>query len=538
MYKIIVADDEDDVRKGIIERISWEEYGFTVIGEAENGKEALELYEAEMPDVIITDINMPYINGLELLETLNTRYPKPIVVFLTAYDEFEYAQKAVSLSAAEYILKPITSEELTGLLKRLKNAMDDAASQREDINFLRREFENNLPVLREKFLSLLLNGRLSAGNIEQKSRAYGMETLMGKSCMIGIIMADDEHEPNAETAFETEQKELMQFAIYNIANEIMEVHQRGITFLYGDNVILISLGENEETLTRETLQTFEEIGQSIKKYLRFTVTIGAGYCCGKTDGIKDSYHSAITACNYKMLLGGDRVIYILDMEPANPPKDLPGENVLQGLIHSIRSAVQTEVDTQIDTLFADALCCHSTDNGYIPYIFEVVTAILKTAKDLGVDTAALMDSNPSPFRQMMTITNLPGVKQWVKQTCATIVEEAASKRQDINKMMVKKAIQYIREHYAEPDTDIETVCRHIHISQSYFCSIFKKETNDTFRNSLHLFRMQAAKELLRMTDMKLREVAERVGYTDPNYFSFSFKKTTGISPREYRNLQA
>lgn len=534
MYSIIVADDEEDVRRGIIERISWEEYGFQIAGEAENGKEALELCEKEMPDVLITDINMPYINGLELLESLSTRYPKPIVIFLTAYDEFEYAQKAVRLNAAEYILKPITSEELVSMLKKLRTSMDEATTQREDFNFLRREFENNLPVLREKFLSLLLNGRLPAGNIEQKAKTYGMELLAGKACMVGVIAVDEETKD--ETGFEMDQNELIQFAIYNIANEVMEAHHRGITFLYGDNVILISLGEDDESLTKESLRTFDEIGQSIRKYLKFTVTIGVGHYCEKVEDIKNSYNTAITACNYKMVLGGDRVIYILDMEPTDTIKDSPQEASLQKLINSIRSAVQPEVDAMIDTIFADAVRCIPAANEYIPYVFEVMTAILKTAKDLGVDTVMLMGADAGMFMHMLTSANLAGMKQWVKLTCATILKEASRNRQDINKTMVKEAIHYIQEHYTDVDTGIEAVCRHLHISPSYFCFIFKKETNDTFNSYLHLFRMQAAKELLRTTDMKQREISERVGYADPNYFSFSFKKTFGISPREFRSM--
>jgi two-component system response regulator YesN len=534
MYKIIVADDEDDVRKGIIDSVPWEELGFIVAGEAENGKEALELCEREMPDLLIADINMPYISGLELLELLDRKRPRPLVVFLTAYDEFEYAQKAVSLKASEYILKPITGDELAELLKKLKSSMDEETAKREDIKILRGEFERNLPLLREKFISLLINGKLSPEEIAQKIKAYGMQTLKGKACLAGVVMADEEKDGVKDGFDRIENKELIQFALYNIASEIMDTHERGITFLYGDNVILISLGDDEESLITESISVFCEICQSVKKYLKFTVTIGAGYCCGRIEHIGHSYNSAVTACNYKMLLGGGRVIYIADIEPHGPQRVSPETHAVQNLVSGIRAASLTEANIQIDKIFADAARGFFSPDVYVPYIFEVVTAILRTATVLGVNTQSLLGQEIGRFIYLLGSPNLSEMKQWVSQTCEMVIREINSSRKNFKKKLIIDSLQYVSEHYTDPETSIETVCKYIHISPSYFCSIFKKEMSDTFNNYLHLFRMQAAKELLRTTDLKLCEVAERIGYSDPNYFSFSFKKTFGMSPREYR----
>jgi two-component system response regulator YesN len=133
-------------------------------------------------------------------------------------------------------------------------------------------------------------------------------------------------------------------------------------------------------------------------------------------------------------------------------------------------------------------------------------------------------------------SNLAEIKLSIKQICEKVINEINEGRQSFKKNVIKDSIQYVREHYTDPDAGIEAVCKKMHISPSYFCSLFKKEMSDTFSNYLHLYRMQAAKELLRTTELKLSDVAERIGYTDPNYFSFSFKKTFGVSPREYRAL--
>jgi two-component system response regulator YesN len=534
MYKVLVADDEDDVRKGIIGSIPWNELGFIVAGEAQNGREALDICEKELPDLLIADINMPYISGLELAEALEKRRPRPLVVFLTAYDEFEYAQRAVRLSASEYILKPVTGAELSELLKKLKVSLDEEAARREDISLLRREFERSLPVLREKFISLLLGGKLAPADIRQKIKAYGMDISDGKAWLAGVVMTDEGAGGDEGGFGGAEEKELVQFAIYNIANEIMETRHSGITFLYGDNVILISRGDDEESLVPESLSLFSEICLSIKKYLKFTVTVGAGYCCGKIEDIKRSYDSAVTACNYKMLLGGDKVIYIADIEPP-AKKSFPEEDMLQDLVSGLRAACRTETSAQLDRIFADAARCLSSGE-YVPYIFEVVAAVLRTATALGVNTTALLGPDTGRLINLLGSPNLAEMKLWVRQACEKTIDEIDSSRQNSKKKIINDSLQYVREHYADPDTGIETVCGHVHISSSYFCSLFKKEMNDTFNNYLYAFRMRAAKELLRTTDLKLSEISERIGYTDPNYFSFSFKKTFGMSPREYRAM--
>jgi two-component system response regulator YesN len=414
--------------------------------------------------------------------------------------------------------------------------MDEEAARREDIELLRSEYEKHLPILRETFISLLINGKLSQDDIEQKIKAYGMETLSGRTFLAGVVMTDGETEDEKAGFDVKEHRELIQFAVYNIANEIMETHHAGITFLYGDTVILISIGDDEESLVPKSLSVFYEIGESIKKYLKFTATIGAGYYCTSIQDIKRSYNSAVTACNYRMLLGGDKVIYIADIEPQGQYKASSEEDAVQSLVNSIRSASWPETSVQIDSIFTKAASRLFSPDEYMPYIFEIVTAVLRTANTLGISTPALLGSDIGQLIGLAGNSNLAEIKLWVKRICEKVINEVNEGRQSFKKNVIKDSKQYIREHYADPDAGIETVCRQMHISQSYFCSIFKKEMNDTFSNYLHVYRMQAAKELLRTTDLKLSDVAERIGYTDPNYFSFSFKKTFGISPREYRAL--
>ena len=157
LYRIILVDDEEEVRKSIIRKIDWTSVGFTVVGDAENGEEALEKIEGLEPDVVLTDIRMPYMDGLTLAERIRQKYPSMKIVISSGYDDFEYAKRAIKLNVTEYILKPVNVEELTAILKRIKTNLDEEIEQKRNVTLLRENYRKSLPILREQFLKDLIS---------------------------------------------------------------------------------------------------------------------------------------------------------------------------------------------------------------------------------------------------------------------------------------------------------------------------------------------------------------------------------------------
>lgn len=551
MYKLILVDDEADVREGLLEEIPWEEHGFQVVDKAENGREAIELIEKHLPDVVVTDIHMPFMNGLELSNWIKDKYPNTKVIILTGYDEFEYAQKAIKLQIDEYVLKPFSAGELIDILLKVKKQLDEETEEKENLQNLMQHYRKSLPVLRELFLSSLVSRRVSSAEIREKSLSYGMN-LKAVAYMVSVIRVDYRHLEYEQYSDEgsivthgslenTEDRQLQLFAVLNIAEEISVKYQCGKVFFHQDDVVLLAMlpDSSSEQSSQRTLELLEEIRQSVQKYLKLTVTIGVGSLTHSLEGVHQGYREAIQALDYRLMLGNNRVIWIDDVELR---KDQSRQEPLhydeikqQMLVRSIKLGTTQEVNDTVASLFESLELDQLSVNDYQVYVVEILTSIMKVAKEFSVELEQIFGSNELPFAEIYKFNNLNEVKMWITVLCVKLMNTISRGRQSSYNQLVKSAKEYILIHYDESDISINKVCNYLHISTGYFSSIFKKEVKMTFVNFLMHHRMEAAKALLRSSDMKAFEIAEKVGFADPNYFSFCFRKKFGISPKEYRN---
>lgn len=548
MYKLILVDDEEEVRQGILEKIEWDKHGFEIAGEAENGLEALEIAEKVIPDIVITDIKMPFMDGLTLAERFHEKYPTTKIIILTGFDEFEYAKKAIQLNVVEYILKPISSKELTNVLDKIKTKLDEEVAQKKDIEALKESYRKSLPLLREKFLISLINSELAREEIMGEARNYGLR-IDGKGFAVALINPGNNDKPVAAgNVYELNEQEnpgalsdrvLSRIAVLNICKEIMDRYNSGIVFLHNDNIALIFISQenDRDAVTGEILQILEEIRVYIQKYHGFTVTIGLGSFCNDIICLNQSYKNAVNALDYSVVLGNNRVIYIEDVEPQGDKRVLFDETKEHVLSSSIKVGSPEEMTETIENLFNYIIIQKASFKDYQIYLLEMLTTILKVAEDMDVNMETLFGANYNLFVEIYKFKDIQEVKVWVSGICTKIKRYISKNRQDTCKLMVKNATDYIKGNYSDSEITIYKVCKYLHISTTYFSTIFKRETRYTFVNYLTHVRMEAAKELLRSTNLKTFEVARAVGYSEPNYFSYCFKKNFGISPSEFRNLE-
>ncbi|MFL0269482.1 response regulator [Candidatus Clostridium radicumherbarum] len=542
-YKLLIVDDEIEVRKGIINKVDWDKLGFEIVGEGENGKEALEIFEKTMPDVLLTDIKMPFMDGLQLTQCVKEKYPTTKVIVMTGFDEFEYAHKAIKLNVSEYILRPVGSVELSEILTKVKKQIDDEIAEKENVEALKEYYRKSIPVLKDKFLTSLITTTMEKEDIEEGLRSYDIN-LRGSSYIVSIISIDEvmqyknksEDLNNIATDF-YEHKALFKFALLNIVEEITDKNNTGTAFLNGENVVIISAFKEEkrEKVSESILKSLEELRLAIEKFLKFTVTIGVGSICNDVIYISHSYENALAALNYKIFMGENRIIWIEDIEPGSVSKVVFDENKERTLANCLKVGTGEEMIETIDKLFEDVIAFKASYKDYQIYIMEILTTILKAARDSNIDIDNIFGINHNLLIELYSLKSVEEAQSFFKDICMKIMSNIVKDRIDTYKELVHRAKEYVKENYKSSEVNINGVCNYLHISPTYFSFIFKKETKTTFINYVTQVRMEAAKELLRTSNLKSFEIAEKVGYSEPNYFSYSFKKKFGQSPSEYRS---
>ncbi|MGM0882370.1 MAG: response regulator [Bacillota bacterium] len=543
MYKLLLVDDEPEVTEGLMVEIDWERCGFTEVRTAGNGKEAIEIFEKMEPDVLITDISMPYMNGLELSEWVRKMYPITRIVILSGHDEFEYAKQAIHLHVEAYVLKPFSGEQLTETIIEVAKRMDEEREKRGNIELLEEHYRTSLPIVREKFLSSLITRKQPLKGIYDKAEKYGLR-LQGEGYIVSIIVvnhSDEQSEAAAGPSFyslaSSYDLDLKLFSVSNIAEEIWMKHGLGKVFIHQDQVVLFTVSQVPEaaTVMEQTQDALKEILQSIEKFMRFPVTIGVGTFTRDIGSLKYAYESAAVALDYRRILGNNLIICIDDLEDRVHEKLLFDEWKEQNLVRSVKVGTEKELEEVIDSLFDEIARVQAPVHEYQHYLLEMVTAIIKLSKVHDNGTDDIFAGGWGILNQYQKLNSLHETKAWFGDLCAKVRSRIASRRQHAYKQIVEDAISYTKSNYHDSDLSIAKLCAHLHISAGYFSGLFKKELKMTFGAYLLQLRMEAAKELLRTTELKAFEIADKVGFADPNYFSLSFKKYAGVSAKEYRS---
>lgn len=534
MYKLLLVDDELNIQENVWRSIAWDRCGFEVVGRANHGVEGLELAEKLRPDVVLTDIRMPYMDGLEMARRISALLPYTKFIILSGFDEFEYAKQAIHLSVLDYVLKPITSQELLQVLVRARDRLDRQQAERKDVQKLRMHFRTSLPLLIDQMLTGLITGRIGAKDAMEKAARYELDlTAGGYQVAVARLDASDESRRVIEQEFSGEM-ELVQFSALNLSREVLG--ERGIAFLHNGSVVLLLLFPKQmQPPTDAMLPQLQAIRANFAKYLGIPMTIGVGRYCQSLSQVHACYEQALDALDNRAILGGNRVIFIEDMEPARGNQALLGPEESHELIRLLKNGQPAELEAFIGGCFAMLRQTDVAHKDYRIYIVSMLTAILRAANDLNIDVQ--LSSAQCRLLLQSGEESAKEVKEQLLALAYSIQSTINRDRSDSSKTLVSQAVEHIGLHYDDSTLNVESLCQRLHISTAYFSTIFKKEMKQTVGNYLTQIRLGTAHDLLLNTDLKSTEIAARTGYTDANYFSYCFKKRYGISPTEYRRRQ-
>ncbi|PKM51804.1 MAG: DNA-binding response regulator [Firmicutes bacterium HGW-Firmicutes-7] len=532
MYRLMLVDDEYAVRRHVIDRIDWHQYDFDIVCQAENGKEAYELFEQYLPDVVITDIKMPFVDGLELSEKILKKYPYTKIIVLTGFDEFEYAKKSINLHIMNYILKPVSANSLIEILEDVKVKLDEEIKQKRDIERLREYYQKSLPMLRDKFLEDFVKGEYLFNQVEEWL-SYYLIPLKGKFYIVSVIQIDNFYKESQ--SIDTKETEFKKMALLELVEEVNKKEDLGIYFLSNNQVIIISQDNlnSENVFLQSVTRKLEMIRQGIVRYQTFTITIGVGHVCKSLEEIPNSRKGALSALDYKLITGNNQIIYINDLEHNEIVTLEFNEFDGRRVVRMLKSSAVNEFHEFIDHIFMLVSSCHKMHENQL-YLFELVTQMIITAKELKIDLSKIEETEFNLFKLLGEDQQVDQLKNKILCLGEYIMEAGAKSRQITTANLVTLAKAYVEEEYMDWALSIQKICEYLNYSPNYFSSVFKKETGQAFMNYLMDRRLEAAKELLLTTEMKSLEVALEVGFSSSNYFAYCFKRHLNVSPMQYR----
>lgn len=525
-YRVLLVDDEPEIREGISIKIDWGGLGFSLVGEAENGIEALELAEQLMPDVVLTDIKMPFMDGLTLCRKLKQSLPAAKLVVFSGFDEFEYARQAIGIHVSDYILKPINAPELSELLLKLHQQLDTQYRERQDIEALRKRYEESRPMLRELFYIRLLDGTIPQEQLAKQAEWYGVE-LSNRTWIAGMLRVS-----RSSSAVEDVQLlSVRDFLAEHMALEGCQV--RGV--MYNGAVALLAALEEDDSFY-PFVQELERVCVMAENFLGVRITAGVGSPCKDPGALHASMEGAKSALEYSALTES-RVIAIDDLEPNRAPDvrlDLRDQEVLISAVkfgseQQIRSAVAAIVEKIKESRFSLSQC-HL-------YFLETVITLVSVIRSSGVEGEAVFGDRFSGLMQIGDFSTLEELETWLVDRALKLRAMMGSKRTSSNWKTMEWTKAQIHEHYADSQLSLEQISAKLRLSPAYFSTLFKKEMGTSFTNYVTKVRMEKAAQLLRNSDDKTYQIAEKIGYADPNYFSYVFKRYFGITPSKFRSAQ-
>ena len=533
MYKILLVDDEILVRDAIRENIDWGKLDCELIGDCENGKQAVEFVKTHEVDIVLTDILMPYMDGMELSHFLHDNYPDVLIVIFSGFGEFEYAKKAIQYNVSEYMLKPVTAMELTKVIENMKEKLDSRKKEQrkmESLTQVSQDYHKNANVIRSKALDCLVKCTREVQVSLDELERMGI-TFQAASYRVAVFDIDTYSEMYQMDMDKQQESALMAFVLFNVGDEIVVQEKAGVVYQEGNNrVCIIFAGNRTKEFSENIHRICHEIQKKVKEVIGLETSIGIGSWVRSPYELIYSYRLAAKAIDYRYLLGGN---LLFDMEEKKTDNSIFLINDLETLTEAIKSGdrrLMEETLGQIETEIKSAL----VEKSYACiYLQQVIRAIGNTCQSLSEEPEKIIAQREALLKAVTEQRTFSPAAALVEKYAQEVFDELQELNSSSGQRQGMLAMDYIQKNYMDPCLSLNSICSYLNISTSYFSTIFKEMTGETFIEVLTRVRMEKAKELLENTTMKNYEIAEKVGFSDPHYFGISFKKITGKTPTEY-----
>lgn len=543
MLKIFLAEDEVIVRETIKRMIPWEDLGFELVGEAADGEMALPLLLRQKPDLLITDIKMPFMDGLTLAKVAKKEIPGLKVVILSGYDDFNYAKQAINIGVEDYLLKPITKNALIERLTEIRSRYEHEKTQKEYYEKFHREMQAYEKNSSRDFFEALVSGSMDMMEIYRRSEKLGLDIVAeAYNVLIFTMNCEEDFSGQREGYFEWEAESLELLEEFFSENTSAMLFRCNI-FSYG--VLIKGQKETIEENTRSCVSEIQRIFD--RKEQKRQWFVAAGEPVERLSQIQKSYYSASRAFSQRYLYDENILYYdeMASMEKKNVTED--DSTYLQKVdVNALNPAI-------LQKFLSNGLL-EETENFVKDYFYAIgqepleslvfrnyVTlnvrfSVMSFLKEIGCDTRTLEqeDTEDVLSESSKSLENaIAYAEKIISQAIALRDQNSGNK----NRSILKTAVDFIDSHYMEEDMSLNKAANAANVSANHFSALFSQNMGQTFIEYLTNLRMNKAKEYLRCTSMRSSEIAGEIGYKDAHYFSYLFKKTQGMTPSDYRKAR-
>ncbi len=529
MYSVFVVDDEPIVLEGMRSKIDWESSGFTFAGEATDGEIALSMLHELKPDILITDIKMPFMDGLQLSAAIKKIQPWIKIIILSGHDEFDYAKKAISIGIEDYLLKPFTPDELIKSLNKTALRIDKERKQLSDITKLREELKSSEVLKKKEFLSNLVHGAQDMSAVMQKSQELGINLISRfYKVLISRIKSKSDNTLNQQEAC-------------SLLNSYSATWEQAECFFHHSNLLVcIFKGSSREELDESIFHVAETITHIATKNEDCAVLTAIGKTVEHLSQLSLSYEDAKHILSIGENENQNKIINSEDLEGNFDLQGASSSGILDikendPLVDRLKYAGKNDISAITEEYMELIHNNPGQFKVFASYILvDLIFAVSKLVEKLGGDIKVL---NPEILQRKFiddAVQNENGFTAKVEQVLLFALDYRDSKMTGKYGDVILKAKRYIEEHYADQNTTLTSVADAVALSPNHFSTVFSQECKTTFIEYLTNVRLESAKRLLRETEMKGYDIAYECGFSDPHYFSYIFKKNTGLSPREYK----
>lgn len=536
MKKVLIVDDELLVRIGLKSTILWEKNGFEVVGEAKNGREAVELFEKFEPDILLTDIRMPNMNGLELIQELKIRKNSLKAVILTHYDDFNYAKEAIKLGASEYILKTdLSPESLLSVLKKLSDEIDHSIgsdsrkSEQSGIgnvgNTGDADYADDVEILFKHIIAGDYNSKQELGYLFEKCKVYFKRGLF-------IVAAAKIFINDLNEAIYGLKGEALKKSIENVSNQAFVESQAPRIFCFNDDEIFFLFNVDTQDSRKAAIKIKSQIAllrKNIMQFLDIDLYMGLSNADVSIENIPQLVERARTALDYCFFepMGISAFSEGIDRHEHECPKIY-----LDVLRNHIKVFEKSQLNDYINGVFDELLKFNN-----IAYVREVFIDFLSFAKvisaELNLKNEPVFNEQKLSYSNFDKLHNFEMAKKYIIDIYHELMDKAAGNRSGKYSFVISKCIDYIRNNYHK-NISLADAADYVQISKSYLSLLFKQETCINFSSYLTNYRIEKSKRLLLESNYKIYEIAEKVGFDNPYYFSKVFKEVAGVSCKEFK----